>query len=90
MLAIDLPKAIIALVGLYDMAREASLEKIPTSRLMKQPVHTCTMNVAFKIGHPIESPLFFADSGTGSNEQRGVCLDSRAVTSLFPKTYVCS
>jgi hypothetical protein len=34
-LAIDMPKAIIALVGLYDMASEASFEKIPTS-LLKQ------------------------------------------------------
>ena len=46
-LAIDLPKAIIALVGLYDMTNESSLEKIPTPRLMKQSVHTCTMNFAF-------------------------------------------
>ena len=46
-LAIDLPKAIIALVGLYDMTDETSLEKIPTPRLMKQSVHTCTMNFAF-------------------------------------------
>ena len=35
-LAIDLPKAIIALVGLYDMASEASFEKISTSRLRHQ------------------------------------------------------
>jgi NAD(P)-dependent dehydrogenase (short-subunit alcohol dehydrogenase family) len=35
-LAIDLPKAIIALVGLYDMASEASFEKIPTSGLRHQ------------------------------------------------------
>ena len=36
MLAIDLPKAIIGLVGLYDMASEASFEKIPTSGLRHQ------------------------------------------------------